>query len=106
MTRYSNAAYHIKNIDFDLTPLSEFTLNGRLVTYVDYYKTKYNEEIKDLTQPLLLHKDRRTNRDVFLVPELCRMVGLTEQMRDDFKLMREYNSFVKVDAPIKVKECL
>lgn len=51
-------------------------------------------------------KCKRKGRDVYLIPELCRLVGLTEQMKDDFKLMREYNSSVKTDAPVKVKECL
>jgi hypothetical protein len=34
------------------------------------------------------------------------MTGLTEQMRDDNKLMRDVNSSIRTDAPVKIKECL
>ena len=41
-----------------------------------------------------------------LVPELCRLTGLTEELLDDYKAMRDIKSVTHADAQVKVKECL
>ena len=75
------------------------------LTFIEYYKQKYNEAITDPHQPLLVCLNKRTGQAVCLVPELCRMTGLSEQQRDDFKLMREVKRLTCTDAPAKVSEC-
>ena len=77
-----------------------------MTTYVDYYKKKYGITIEDPNQPMLVHLDRKTGNQVLLIPELCRIIGLTEKMRDDFKIMREFRAASRTDAPLKVRECL
>ncbi len=105
ITRYNNKAYFITGITFDINPKSKIGSDETDVTFVDYYKTKYNETITDLQQPLLLSVNRRTGYVSYLVPELCLMTGLTDQMKDDFKVMRDIRREVLTDAPVKVKEC-
>ena len=76
------------------------------ISFVDYYKNRYNEEILDLTQPLLVSANKRTGEVTYLVPELCRMTGLTPALLADFRTMREIKAISHSDAPVKVKECL
>ena len=51
-----------------------------------------------------MNVDRRSGKVCYLVPELCRMTGITPQMKDDFKLMREVKQYTHSDAPLKVKD--
>ena len=75
------------------------------MSYKEYYKTRYNEEVKEPNQPLLIHKDRRTGAEVALVPELCQVTGLTDSMRADFRLMKDLAEIVHTNADRKVAEC-
>jgi len=60
VTRYNSKTYKIDRVDFAQSPLTEFDKQGTPTSYKDYYKTRYNEEIKETNQPLLINKDRRT----------------------------------------------
>jgi aubergine-like protein len=75
------------------------------VSYKDYYKTRYNETITDSNQPLLINKDRKTGNEIALIPELCQVTGLTDQMRADFRLMKDLAEIVHTNADRKVSEC-
>ena len=74
--------------------MSKFALkSGEEMTYVDYYKRQYNITIKDTKQPLLLSLPEKTSeseKDVLkalaLIPELCMLTGMTDQMRSDFRV--------------------
>ncbi|PNF25797.1 hypothetical protein B7P43_G11743 [Cryptotermes secundus] len=56
---------------------------------------KYKVKIRDLSQPMLVSLRKKRNllsgQDclIYLVPELCCMTGLSEQMRKNFLLMRD-----------------
>ena len=78
VTRYNQKTYRIDRVDFAQSPITTFDKNGTATSYADYYKTRYNEEIKDQNQPLLINKDRRTGNEVALIPELCQLTGLTD----------------------------
>ncbi|KAG8224465.1 hypothetical protein J437_LFUL003188 [Ladona fulva] len=87
LTDYNNKTYRVDDVDFSLTPESGFKLNERTtVSYMDYYSSRYDIKIKHKNQPLLLtmpkQKDRRRGikQPIYLIPELCRMTGLNEQM--------------------------
>nr|XP_018904509.1 PREDICTED: protein piwi-like [Bemisia tabaci]XP_018904510.1 PREDICTED: protein piwi-like [Bemisia tabaci]XP_018904511.1 PREDICTED: protein piwi-like [Bemisia tabaci] len=103
MTRYNDRNYRVDDVDFSMNPLSEFdTKEGGKVKYVDYYKNKYNVIIKDLKQPLLVSKSkareiRAGQRDfVYLVPELCLMTGLTDEMVSNIQLMKAVAEITRV----------
>ncbi|CDW87091.1 macronuclear development protein 1 [Stylonychia lemnae] len=102
---YSNKAYRISKVDFDVSPQSKFSFQGQDISFLEYYKSKYNEIISDQNQPLLLNLDMRTGKVTHLIPELCKMTGITAQMKDDFKIMREIKQFTHSDAPLKVRDC-
>lgn len=89
VTRYNQKTYRVERIDFGSSPATTFDKQGEQVSYADYYKTRYNENITDPNQPLLINKDRKTGNEVALIPELCQLTGLTDAMRSDFRLMKD-----------------
>ncbi|ALC39293.1 piwi [Drosophila busckii] len=94
LTDYNNKTYRVNEVDFSQSPRSTFHCKGQDVSFVDYYLQKYNIRIRDHNQPLLVSKNRdkaqKANADeiVVLIPELCRVTGLTDNMRSNFQLMR------------------
>jgi len=104
VTRYNQKTYKIDRVDFAQSPSTSFDKNGTPTSYADYYKTRYNEAIKDLNQPLLINKDRRTGNEVALIPELCQLTGLTDAMRANFNLMKDLAQIVHTNAEAKIKE--
>lgn len=95
----------MERIDFDSCPETTFLKKEVPTSFKDYYKTQYQETITDLSQPLLVHKDRKTGNEVMLIPELCCLTGLTDSMRADFRLMKDLSVITHTDANKKVQEC-
>ena len=91
-------------IDFTQDCLSTFTdHNGVERSYVDYYKVHYGITIQDVKQPLLIHRVKKKTMQeadvpklTALVPELCTMTGLTDSMKNDFKVMKDVAQFTRI----------
>lgn len=91
LTGYNNKTYRIDDVNYDLNPMSTFPTRDGPVTYKQYYQTKYNLNIRDAGQPLLI--SRASERDIragqaetiSLIPELCRATGMTDRMRNDHR---------------------
>jgi len=96
MSEYNNKTYRIDDIDENVSPLSTFVKkDGSKITYMDYYKEKWKLTIYSVNQPMLITKNKRSIRQfgeedtiVYLVPELCKLTGLSDVMRKDYKLMQ------------------
>lgn len=104
VTAYNQKTYKVDRVDFAQSPQTTFDKQGTQTSYMEYYKTRYNQTIKDPNQPLLINKDRRTGLEVALVPELCQLTGLTDAMRADFRLMQDLAKIVHTNAEAKIKE--
>ncbi|XP_063787875.1 piwi-like protein 2 isoform X5 [Pseudophryne corroboree] len=97
ITRYNNRTYRIDDIEWNKSPKDVFTLSdGTNTTFLEYYSKNYGITIKEVDQPLLLHrpkerKDARTKMPglVLLLPELSFMTGIPEKMKQDFKAMKD-----------------
>lgn len=91
LTDYNNKTYRIDDVDWSTTVNATFETKAGPVSFVDYYKSKYNIEIRDRKQPLLVSKARARDvrggmsETIQLVPELCRITGLTDDMRANFQ---------------------
>lgn len=104
LTRYNNKTYRIDDINFDSSPMSTFQKGDRDMSYLEYYETQYNIKINDPNQPLLISmKQRRVaGKDApeelmfCLVPEICYLTGLRDDLRSDFKVMRDIATFTRV----------
>lgn len=81
LTDYNNRTYKVDDVDFTKSPSDTFMKNGEPVSYIAYYKSRYDRTILDPRQPLLVSRskarDRRAGAPEFyyLVPELCRLTG-------------------------------
>jgi len=53
---------------------------------------------------MAVHKDRRTGKEIYLVPEFCNLTGLTEEMRNNFNLMKEIAIITKPDPNKRLEE--
>lgn len=110
LTRYNNLTYRIDDINFDANPLATFKSGTREISYMDYYKTQYNITLSDPKQPLLISiKQRRvankeTPEDFMfcLIPEICYLTGLRDELRSDFKVMRDIATFTRVSPNQRV----
>ncbi|ODM88390.1 Piwi-like protein 1 [Orchesella cincta] len=100
ITKYNHVTYRVDDVAWDMTPMTEFERKGQTCTFVDYLKHHHNYIVKDTTQPMLISKlkprknDRLTQSDTTqrvaaLVPECCHMTGLTEDQRNNFKVMTD-----------------
>ena len=104
LTRYNNRCYRVDDIDWDMTPSSKFQdHNGRETSFIEYYKKQYNLSIKDPKQPMLISRSKRKTAQeddvpklIALVPELCNLTGLTDQMKADFRVMKDVAQFTRV----------
>lgn len=95
MTKYNNRTYRIDDFNFEKTPETYTFLNkGAEINLVKYYKERWAYDIRQPKQPLVVvmpnAAQRRAGNDqpIILIPELCLMTGLTDQMRSDFGFMR------------------
>ncbi|XP_075300918.1 piwi-like protein 2 [Opisthocomus hoazin] len=97
ITRYNNRTYRIDDIEWNKTPRDSFTLaSGEEITFVDYYSKAYGITIRELDQPLLIHRPRerltpegkRRLDMVLLVPELTFMTGIAN-MRKDNRMVKD-----------------
>jgi hypothetical protein len=51
-----------------------------------------------------VHFDLNREQIVYLVPECCMPVGMTEEMRSDKAIFRQVKMTERTDAPIRVDE--
>ena len=111
ITRYNNKTYRIDDVSFTETPLSTFQAKDRQVSYKEYYKAQHGIDIMDDKQPMLVNiQDRRIHGQkeleqmkYVLVPELCYLTGLTDEMRRDQKMMRDIATQTRVTPNQRVK---
>ncbi|XP_061527024.1 piwi-like protein 2 [Phycodurus eques] len=108
ITRYNNRTYRIDAIEWDKSPKDTFTLiDGTKTTFVDYYSKNYGIIIKDMDQPLLMHKPKERSKpggkqvitgEILIVPELAFMTGIPENMKKDFRAMKDLTMHINVNA--------
>ena len=116
MTLYNNRTYKIDDIDFVQNPDSTFDRRGRgHVSFVNYYKEQYQQNITDTRQPLIVClpsiRDKRaaeqrhqTATTHLLIPEFCVMTGLSESLRNDFNLKKQLTQSTQLPPPDRYKQ--
>ncbi|XP_068767361.1 piwi-like protein 1 isoform X2 [Struthio camelus] len=110
LTKYNNKTYRVDDIDWDANPKCTFIkADGSEISYIDYYKMQYNQEITDLNQPVLVSQPRRRRGSIMpgpavLIPELCYLTGLTEKMRNDFNMMKDLSVHTRLTPEQRQRE--
>jgi aubergine-like protein len=110
MTEFNKLTYRIDRVDWNVKVTDTFPTKKGDISYLDHYRTRYGIEITDLKQPLLVSPPtkrdmhRGETNDKYLVPELCVLTGLTDDMRANFTLMRDLKSHLIVEPPKRVAQ--
>ncbi|KAK9504492.1 hypothetical protein O3M35_010814 [Rhynocoris fuscipes] len=108
ITPYNNKTYRIDDVDFDLTPEFTFDKGKEKISFIDYYYMRYQIKIRNKNQPLLISRPKARdirggrNNNVMLIPELCCMTGLTDDMRNNFHLMRELEGHTRLSPTARM----
>ena len=108
MTKYNRCIYRIDRVDFDKSPEDVFVLNDKnktKKTFTDYYKEKYKVNIEIRNQPMLVHIDRKTSKEIYLIPELCVTTGLNEEQRANRNLMNKLDQITKAPPHVRLAKC-
>nr|XP_046241740.1 piwi-like protein 2 isoform X2 [Scatophagus argus] len=107
ITRYNNRTYRIDAIEWNKSPKDTFTLmDGTETTFAEYYSKNYGITIKDMDQPLLVHRPKERSKpggkiitgEILLVPELSFMTGIPEKMRKDQRAMKDLTMHINVSG--------
>ena len=107
VTSYSKAGKHtykIDRVDFEKTPQDTFERKEGPISFADYFKQQYQIEIRDMNQPLLVSLKDRTGQEIYLIPEICEMTGLTDAHRANFNLMRDLSSVLHKNAQKRIAD--
>ncbi|XP_045534719.1 piwi-like protein Siwi [Papilio machaon] len=112
MTDYNKKTYRVDDVAWNVTPNATFRMRDGDISYIDYYYKKYNIRINDLRQPMLISRSKAREvragmpELVYLVPELCRMTGLSDTMRANFQLMKSLAVHTKVGPDVRIRKLL
>ncbi|XP_041792594.1 piwi-like protein 2 [Chelmon rostratus] len=108
ITHYNNCTYRIDAIEWNKSPKDTFTLmDGTKITFVEYYSKNYGIAIKELDQPLLMHRPKERSKpggkqvitgEILLVPELSFMTGIPEKMKKDSRAMKDLTRHINVSS--------
>ena len=106
-TRYNNdKTFIVKCVDFNKTPKDTFKMKDKDISFLQYFEERYKYKIKDVNQPMLECIDRKSKKKIYLVPEMCFMTGLTDEMRSNRNLMKTIASITSGQAKEKMEECI
>lgn len=81
LTNYTDRTYQVDDIDFNVTPSDTFEKEGQKISYAQYMKDRYQVQVRNLRQPMLVSKANARQRRsgmpelIYLIPELCRATG-------------------------------
>ncbi|XP_053466165.1 piwi-like protein 2 isoform X2 [Ictalurus furcatus] len=107
ITRYNNRTYRIDDIEWDKSPKHSFTMaDGSETTFIDYYRKNYGITVKELDQPLLVHRPKERSKpggkvitgEILILPELSFMTGIPEKMKKDFRAMKDLTMHINVSV--------
>lgn len=118
LTPFNKKSYKVDGVRTDMTPMSTFPRkDGTSISFYDYYKKKYNIEIQDKNQPLVVShvKDKmkrksedgkggRVVNEVILIPELLNLTGLSDEKRGNFVVMRELGKHLNLDPAERMEK--
>jgi len=104
LTKYNKRCYRVEGVDFDKDPSFKFDVGGQEESFLSYYQRRWGVLIKNKDQPLLVSSLKEIGQ-IYLIPELCIMTGITDAMRSDFGLMKELSEKTKPLPKTRINNC-
>ena len=105
--KYAKRNYQISEILFDRNPINQtFNIDEETLNLVKYYKIKYNVDIKNKDQPLILVRKIGPQGDplnLYFIPELCLLVGIDDNDVLNNNFMKQISERTKMEPDVKVK---
>lgn len=105
-TSHTGQKYQIDYISFDKKAKKfEIPFDGTTIVLTKFYKKIFGIEI-DPESPLISVKVKGKNeqsRGIYFPPQVCHLVGLTEEMLNDKNLMKKIVNEIKVPPSEKIK---
>ncbi|KYQ91175.1 argonaut-like protein [Tieghemostelium lacteum] len=101
ITKYNNKTYRIHSIKWDMNPSNEFDTDNGKISFFRYYKEHYpNYQITRSNQPLIAVEVKRKGAKeiLYLIPELCFLTGLTDEIRSNIGTMKLLADKTNVDS--------
>ena len=118
LMKYGNLkVYKIENIEFKMNPKCTFyySKEGKEISYIDYFKTKYGYQIKNDKQPMVkvlakkmkhstLPEGKIQPEFIFIVPEMLTLTGLSDAQRSNFKIMKSLDPYTKLTPQQRMED--
>lgn len=103
-TIHSNQRFKIQEVSFDRNPSNtSIKKEGSSISLIQFYKQCYNLDL-DPSSPLLKVKSKNKNgrNSQFIPPELCRIVGLSDEMIQDSCLIKNITRLTKLNPDDRI----
>lgn len=109
----NNRVYNIDKVHRKMTPESPFPDQAKAKTFTAYFKKQYGVSIKDIKQ-FLVSSTKYTKQNIngqvkeieeiiYLVPELLKPCGLTDELRADRTSMQDVAKYTKLLPDVRGK---
>ncbi|KAF1760646.1 hypothetical protein GCK72_008895 [Caenorhabditis remanei] len=109
ITLYNNKLHRFTRLDWNINPLSEFEKDGQPITLKRYFKMQYDKDIQFDDQPIIISEGKPKQSGEppqvnYIVPEICFPTGLTDEMRKDFRMMKEIAQHTRMSPQQRLTE--
>jgi aubergine-like protein len=117
LMKYGNLkVYKIESLEFKMNPKNKFyyAKEGKEISYVEYFQTKYGYKVKNEGQPLvkvLAKKVKFSNKleaekveFIYIIPEMLTLTGLSDAQRSNFKIMKSLDPYTKLSPQRRMAE--
>lgn len=91
LCQYNYTTWRIDHVDWSKSLSSTFDCQGTPKSFRDYYLERYNLKVASNEFGLLVIVKKRKGvviKETLLIPELCNPTGVTEEMKNDFRVMK------------------
>eukprot|EP01133_Synstelium_polycarpum_P006537 gene6537-7571_t len=98
--------YRVSDIDWKMTPMSTFDTPKGKVSFASYYSTHYPKSpITDMNQPMIRSEVKRKGviETLYLVPELCFLTGMSEEITQNRNIMMDLANHTNVHPSERLK---
>ncbi|OMJ87591.1 hypothetical protein SteCoe_10683 [Stentor coeruleus] len=101
MAKYGNfKCYRIEGIILNENPTINFLTKDGSLSYIEYFRKTYNININFTKQPLIKSYIEKGTKEIRLIPELCVLTGISEDMKKDYRAMNDIAAYTRLE-PIK-----